>query len=235
MNESETEKLLFWFTNLEDRFLEIIKYIPTDRNLQVDYPILASIIVEAGSLIDTVFHKEYPLQCKPKKTKLNIELFANYYEKQLNLSSIKTIPFLYPPRYLMPFNDWSDNQSNKYKSVIWWQNYNALKHDRIQQSNKATLETALLILSAFQQLISQLNSFLPTLIRYNMFSSSPGHDIKHILKAIKDQNTYDTVIIESKIFATTLGYHKFPDDISKYYPYFDGYSSRLINFLGHKF
>ena len=59
MDEEKTEQVLSWFLELESRFLEFTKHLPyNDSSKDVPMPLLAGIIIESSSLIDTIFRNE---------------------------------------------------------------------------------------------------------------------------------------------------------------------------------
>ena len=128
MNGNQTELVLEWFTELEQqlhRFLRTVNY--NDQNRDSVFPILANIIVDAGSILDTVFREEYSADT-PQKSALTIKQFLPHYESRLSLSKGRVLIYQFPPQYLEPFAAWSTNCQH---NLTWWNAHNELKHNRI--------------------------------------------------------------------------------------------------------
>jgi hypothetical protein len=106
MKESHCELVLRWYTDLEERLMGIFTTVPySEENKNVVLPKIASIIVEAGSLIDTVFREEIE-QCK-NKGNATMKEYCKYYEENYKLSKLKTLIYQFPPRYIVPFENWA--------------------------------------------------------------------------------------------------------------------------------
>lgn len=233
MNAHASEVVIQWYIDLEERLLNFIKFIPyNDQNKKVELPLLASIVVEAGSLIDTIFREEFDKTTK-NKDQLNISDFAKYYEKEFSFSKKKSILYVYPPSYLNPFTNWINISTGKYQSLRWWKSYNELKHNRIQNSELSTLETALNAVCGFHQVISQLPVFADSLLRHDMVAYG-SWAIEGVSDMLKDKDSKYTLLIESKLFATPKGPYPLPDKIEDIQPVRYGQSIRLARFLGRE-
>lgn len=229
VTEQNAELIVGWYKDLEERLISVIEVVPYNHdNMSVVLPKLASIVVEAGSLVDTVLREEFI--GKKKKNDLSIIDFAPHYEGQYSFSEIKTLIYRYPPRYIQPFSGWVNASTNKYDELIWWKNYNRLKHNRIQEANLATLDTAMKSLCALHQVISQIDSFFKNLYRHNMVSMTVTVDYI-LFKRTQSEKLEDTILIESELFATPYGAHSFPDDPQKIEPIALGHSKKLRRFL----
>lgn len=224
MEKENANNIIDLFIDLEYRLLRFTKTIPFKGiNKDVTLPLLSSIIVECGSLIDTIFREEYP-SCTNKKD-LDITNFAQNYRK---LESINTLLLIYPPRIISPYMGWID-KNGKYCARDWWQNYNSLKHGRIQNWHLATLSTAINIMAALHQVISQ-PSFIESLVLNNMVSYD--NDLTYILEHIKKNTVEFTILIESELFATPFGKRSFPSHPNEIQPINFSMSKKLIHFLG---
>jgi hypothetical protein len=233
MDARASELVIQWYIDLEERLLNFIKHIPyTDKNRKVALPLLAGIVVEAGSLIDTIFREEYGGSSK-NRDQLNISDFAEYYEKEFSFSNKKSILYVFPPSYLNPFMSWTDSSSGKYEHIEWWKSYNRLKHSRIQHSELSTLETALNAMCGFHQVISQLPVFANSLLRHDMVSYG-GWAIESVADILKDRNSKYTLLIESELFAIPKGPTLFPDKISDIQPLKYGQGKKLSRFMGRE-
>lgn len=229
MTDQEAEQVLIWYNDLENHFADFTDKIPLSKgNRRVYLPLLAPLIVEAGSLIDTVLKEEYVKPPKPKKD-LGISDYAFHYEANFHFSKVRSLLYHYPPTLLNPFKGWTDRKTGKFKKLKWWADYNKIKHHRIEQYNLANLDTTINILCALQQVISLLPTFTRALWRNNLLTS---HSHLHMIgQNIEDTQAKDFALIETKLFATPTGYEKFPAKIDDISP-FDHRSERLAKFLG---
>lgn len=86
MNETQAELVLDWYGDLESRFVDLLSTVPhTEKTKTTFLPAISSIVLEAASLLDTVFRTEY-LGPVPSK-KQDITAFANYYESKYGLAN----------------------------------------------------------------------------------------------------------------------------------------------------
>ena len=137
---------LFWnqYLDIESEMLECLKYIELSEEHYTVYSAkFVSIILECGAEIDNVFRNICNIDMG---TRSNI---STYYDKviaqfpnlQHSIAIIKSTPLSF-----QPFKTWSQSQPSK--SIPWWENYNSVKHDRVNNFKLASFENALTILSA---------------------------------------------------------------------------------------
>jgi len=237
MNEDSAELIVLWFEELEFRLSEILKTtLYTDQNKDLFLPSLANIIVDTCSLIDTIFREEY--RGTTSREVVNIQDNCLYFEPILKLSRIKTVYLQYPLTYIIPFENWYDDATNEYKPVTWWQSHNDIKHDRIREFQKATLNNAVLSVAALHQVISQLETFKHALLRHEYLYTGQysldgalhyGYDASE--KLIK-------FLIETELFATPVGAggtKVFPDEVTKINPLSYGQGKKLWKYVGREF
>ena len=229
MTDESAEQVIIWYRDLENRLLGHLGTVPLSKENRETYlPLLAPLVVEAGSLIDTVFREEY--QNPPKdKHKLKIGDYAPNFEATLRLSNVKSLVFQYPPMLLTPFKGWTSKKSGEFAKLSWWSDYNKIKHSRTGEYKLATLNTTVTILCALQQVISTLPTFTRTLWRHNLLASQ-GHTHR-VGQNIEDSNIRGWALVETQLFATPIGYYKFPEKIKEISPFEYG-SERLAQFLG---
>lgn len=232
MHSKGSELIIHWYIDLENRLRQFLKIVPYDhQNKNVVLPLLSSIIVEAGSLIDTIFREEFK---KTKKKKLTISDFAPHYENILNLSQKKTIFYNFPLSYIQPFLNWCDKKKKNYVTLDWWTNYNQLKHNRIEKHSLSTLDTAIKSLCALHQTISQLPTFFEALVRNNMICFGRLNK-EFARKAIFQDPPTETLLVESFLFATTLGRIELPEEPENIELSYLQSSEKLRRFLGRDF
>ena len=232
MTIDNSEIILKWYIDLEERFVSLTKSIPINpKNIKVELPLLASIIVEGGSLIDTIFREE----CNngKRKDRNNIGAYCKYFEPQIHLMNALSVPLVFPPQYLNPFKGWYVKSRNDYKARKWWQNYNFIKHSRIENSHFSTMETAFLTLCGLHQVMTKIDIFIDSLLR-NGFVSYDGLNLDYLLNKIRNKEYYGRILIETKLFATPFGIHNFPKDINHIRPIDWGSSRKFSEFLGRE-
>src|SRR5262249_9194639 len=146
---------------------------------------------------------------KIARSDCKITHLAQLHSKPLDLPNTRTILLISPPRYVQPFLSWeSVVTSGKYSPLSWWQDYNALKHDRLLNLDKGTLATALIALCALHQVISRRTDLAPILIRHRWFSTGQ-YPVDYVLNKATQNSLSETHIVQTKLFATPLGARQF--------------------------
>ena len=149
MKQTEANLVIEWFIDLENRLKDFLRTVPINWNHKAVLPLLSGIITEAGGLVDSILRKEYDLSgSKAKRHNLRINNFRDHYEKRYSLSSSKTVIYQHPPVLLCPFREWSLPPTMK-MHLEWWDAYNKIKHERIENYSKCTLSNAVLSMCAF--------------------------------------------------------------------------------------
>lgn len=221
MDADGAELVVKWYLELEKRLCSVLDNVYKDSpSSSVFFPQLTNVIVDAGSLVDTIFRSEFDLtkgQSKKPKTreKLNIDDFAPYYEQKLQLSGLKSLVYQYPLSYINPYFGWVDS-AGKRVTPEWWDNYNAIKHDRIQSSHLSTCGTAISTLGALFQVMARLDIFFDSLLRHDLVDLngiSIDGPLSHLLEAIETEKILHTLLFETQLFGVAFGCFKFPDKI----------------------
>jgi len=236
MDQSAAEMIVQWYEELESRLKEVLRGIPYDKKSKsIFLPPLSNLIVDACSLLDTIFREEYQ-SATGMRRQLTIVDFAKEYETRLGLSEKRTALLLFPLGYVHPFGGWFDLATGSYRGLPWWRAYNELKHNRITHFSHSTLEMAVTTLGALHQVISQMPVFVDTLVRHEMLhTGSWGFD--YAIASIKGEQANDsvTVLVETALFATPNGKLDFPPDPEKINPHFHGRGDRLWRYLGRQY
>ena len=126
------EQVEFIFDNyklIENKLVIFLETIPFSKeNEKVWSPELVSLFVETGNLLDSLSRN-----LLGGSERLNIVDFENDLFKINSLLSINIIIYTYPLRVLTPFENYRTNEDG------WWHIYNKLKHNRIDNYEKANL------------------------------------------------------------------------------------------------
>jgi hypothetical protein len=174
-----------------------------------------------------------------KRDKLDIRDYAELYARRLNLPATKSLMFVSPPQYMIPFEKWAPlTTGGEYEALPWWQVYNHLKHSRIEHIKKATLANAVNSLCGLHQVIVKLPELVRATARHGWFPTQGVHatrfyltDIGADLKNISQGQGHQTFLVESKLFIVPLGPKPFPEDIADLDPTYYYCSPRLSSFL----
>lgn len=214
MDQKDAELVLDWYLDLECRFTGLLGTIPYGPESEtIILPSISSVVLEACSLIDTVFRTEF--RGHKKKTRdLKMPDYAVFYENAYAFSERRTVHLRYPIEYVVPFDGWIANK--KYKGTEWWKAYNELKHDRIANYSKSTMKTALHSLCALHQIVAVLPSFINCLLRRNLMLIGNWNPlfVKDVLNGETSNADYGVkAAFETDLFCSPTRVDNFPSDI----------------------
>ena len=213
MNDSDGNHILEWFIELEERLVGLMQYVPYDSETEdVPLPRASGIILEAGSLVDTVFRET--MVSDKDRGELSMRDFRPYFEEKLNLSNLRSVLFQWPPRYVTPFAAWTASADETSQRLEWWDAYTDMKHSRVGSLPYATLGNAVETLCALHQVMSQSSFFWQPLLRKDMLTSF-NLRIANFVNDLQMGSCTHTVTVESGLFCTTLGARRFPEKISE--------------------
>ena len=187
-------------------------------------------MLDASSLVDTIFREHY--SGAKDRSRLNIADYCLDYESRLGLSRHRSLLYQTPPVYIETFKGWYDPDTDSYVTVPWWQDYNALKHDRIKEYRRATLSNAIHSLGALHQVISLMEVFKSALLRRDLISFGDWGKKYAFETAYSSDNDEVTILVETELFATPVGARTFPDDMSQLEPYWFSSGKKLWRFFG---
>ena len=235
MDEATASNIIRWYEGLEEEVVEFLRYVPPqNQNMNVWSPRLATVIVEACGLIDSLFRYISPAKVtihgkKKKRDKLNILDYAELHSSNLQLPAQKIILLISPPSYRNPFGIWSKQGSRSFKTPSWWTINNDLKHQRIDNFCKATMDMAIDALAGALLIISKVPELLPATLRHGWLDLG-GLNPEHLLETLQKGREGRT--LETSLFALWLGYWELPKDIKDFSPLRYHGSKRLLSFFG---
>jgi hypothetical protein len=172
MDEATALNIIRWYEGLEEEVVDFLRYVPPqNQNMNVWSPRLATVIVEACGLIGSLFRYISPAEVtihgkKKKRDKLKILDYAELYSAKLQLPARKIILLISPSSYRNPFSIWSKQVSKSSTTPSWWTTNNDLKHQRIDNFCKATMNTAIDALAGALLIISKVPELLPAVLRH---------------------------------------------------------------------
>ncbi len=230
MEEYSAELIIKWYLELEKKLLDIFNIIPfSNENQNIKLPIFSSIIIESGSLIDTIFRELIPAN---NKKNIGLKDFGNYFEDNYKFSRVRSLYYLYPPGLLSPFKKWEIKSSESIPD--FWTAYTELKHNRIIKHDEfATLKNTLETVCALHQVIAKLPIFFKALLRNDMLITGQFNPEYVIHELLRNNGKFDKgiVVVETKLFVTPLCYLEFPEKIEDIRYQFFNASKKLKKFL----
>jgi len=201
-------ELYEWYQNLENRISQVFEIVPFSGSKEISKfstPRLVPILVEAASIIDSIFRNLFPDKTlRPNKKTItrkgaNIFDFYRELENQLELAKTSSLVLTSPPIILRPFKDWNDTAPNK---MSWWIAYNRLKHDRFKWGKEANLLYTLNAICGLQQLMTKVPIILKYALRFNWINLD-GHNPTFVKREIEAPNKAE-ILVTTKYFCTSL-------------------------------
>ena len=174
MAAADADTAIESFFDLERRFEAFVRVVPiAPEHNRVHSPILASILLDACSVLETVLKSAMD---HPRYNAINniASIRARRYSNAppfLNIGNLRTVfrpdmfyakPVWYLPRgeSSFPWYVWRNPQGQP----RWWNAYNAVKHSRFQNASQATLLTTLHALKALFLALVQALEFRERLV-----------------------------------------------------------------------
>ena len=147
-DKSKIEFVVSNFQGLENQLLECLNYIPfIEKNKDTISPKFIPIILESCSLIESIF------KISVEEANMNFKKYSKKIDDLLQLSETISIFLVTPIQFIMPYRNWTNQIPS------WWDTYNKLKHNRINNYDLATYVTVINSLVALHQLISKNRLF----------------------------------------------------------------------------
>lgn len=181
MDETAADNTIRWYEDLEAQLIEVLRFIPPQEpNLSTWSPKLATIMVEACNLLESVLYHITPETVKVNGTSkdrnhLGLRDYAALYAGQLRLSERHVAVFQAPFHWRRPFGSWGDPS---FLPPDWWKIHNRSKHRRLDHYPEFTLNSALdalagamaVIVSA--PIVQAATPLLDAMIRHQWFGPS---------------------------------------------------------------
>lgn len=169
------------FLELEQRFDDFVRAVPiAPEHNRVHSPLLASILLDACSLIETVLKSSMD-NARHNGVNNIVDLRGRRYSQTqpyLNIGNLKTVfrpdmfytkPVWYLPRGESSFPWYQLRTQNAHPR--WWGEYNSVKHSRFENNHKATLLTTLHALKGLFLILVQSLEFRERLVERSIIRS----------------------------------------------------------------
>ena len=197
------------YTTVEDDFIKYLDYVPcTHEHRGVWSPKLANLLLNIGSLIDSIFRSylESPTlnsannidEIRNDQRKQKINGFQKVYDAVHSFSN-RDVYLLSTGEKFIPWSNWQRPDT----PPSWWTAYNKVKHDRFRNRTKATLENTLNALSGLLLICVLLKEFRPYLVDIGIIKGTGLYEVlvKHLLEQNEPINEEaHPIIAKSKLF-----------------------------------
>jgi hypothetical protein len=233
MDAQTATTVLRWYEELEEQLGTFMKRIPPHgKNLQVWSPALATILVEACNLIESVFYHITPdpvivNKSKKKRDKLYLRDYATLYSNHLRLPERKVVIFQEPLDWCTPFAQWSD--ATTFPSPAWWNVHNKSKHSRLDHFEDFTLKRArdalagALVVIATAPLVDSAKDLVAVMIKQGWIHIDIHGGEKEMLDHFYNNHNIKgaCLIPETSLFAAILSVTPLPQELGglKHYLY----------------
>jgi len=240
MDEVTAESAVLWCESIEEQLVSFIKKIPPiGANMNTWSPVLASIIVDACGLMDSIFRYFAPQSYVTKKgiskdrDRLSLHDFADMYCSEFGLHEQKIILLTTPPVYKAPFSDWLKMmQGGDFATPNWWGTYNNFKHSRLEYLQEAKLETAICALAGLILTITSFKKeFAHAMIRRGWIDIK-GWVPDVAIEMLKNERNPEEFVVETTLFVVVLGKMKLPEKVEDIAPALHGGSKKLAVHIG---
>lgn len=208
LTESSVHQVYEWYRDIERRLSEVVQVLPFVEGAQlkgIRSPRLASILLEAASLVDAILRYQLPERFTGAKGKMtrkedaNIADYRKELEPVLGLSRSQSLLLLGLPSLLSPFAPWSDSEDYK---LHWWRAYNGLKHDRLSGSGGVTLADCLEAACALNQVMMNVPIIRGFVFRFG-WAQLAGHNPQMAINVL-GKSADQSYVAYTDFFATFL-------------------------------
>ena len=195
-NKEKIDFAISSFCVLERQLLECMEYLPfIDANKQSISPKFIPIIMDACSLIDSIF---FEMTDNTEKKRMSLKKYSELNEISLKLDNNATLFLTSPIKLLQPFKGWTK------EPPIWWNAYNNLKHNRLNNYNYANFTNAVLSLAGLHQLMARNNNFFGGFLKCGWIDTNEVETIENLAFSVH-MDSRANIVVESKLFASSGG------------------------------
>lgn len=182
------------YTSLEAQLVDCMEYIPyIQRNMDTVSPKFIPILIESCSLIDSIFR-----HMSDGKKHYNLKEYSSMHEERLELEEASSLLLVSPMRILQPFKSWTKTPPE------WWQAYNKVKHDRINNYHVATYNYTVLALVGLHQVIARSWMFIENLIKAGWFNMEDEEGFMDLISSRCSCSGPPDLPVETKLIVSPI-------------------------------
>ncbi len=205
-----TNSVMNSYISTENTLAEVLRIVPYCKEHEnFRSPALIPVILDSCSQLGSLWQyqaKQSP--CVEKNKELTITDYFTYFGK--NVSPKWVIFWAERPQLLYPYGKWANANKyalNDYKKLDWWDAYTKLKHDRLLNRHKATLQYAVQSLAGLFLAILTCEPCCDGVVQEDWVSANHPN-----LQACLNDNSPSAYlhycVAESKLFAHPVGWDK---------------------------
>lgn len=216
------------FMSLEIQLRDCLEYIPfVAENLGVVSPKFIPIIMDSCSLIDSIFFN----LVNNESRKYNFKDYARLFESWIDLEESISLFLINPILPINPFKHWTRNPPD------WWQANNKLKHNRLGNYQDATINNAVMAMTALHQVMARIKDFTLPLLKAGWIDTSSIETVENISSVEHLGNLHAlpaAAVIETQLFVSSSSGNIVTIIDDRYFEFdysASGVSNRLSNLL----
>lgn len=196
------------YITIEETLTFLLKYIPYLKENKIVYsPKFIPLIIDTCGLIESIFLDILDLKHTTRKTFLN---YSKLIQNEINIENTISILLDTPFGFLMPFKNWTRCIPS------WWNVYNKLKHDRVNNFHKATLEVTVNSICGLHQIIAK-NPLLTIYLAALGYLNQESDEFINLLENSSFSSLNNPVALTTSLpFETRLFVSPGDDDIVSY-------------------
>ncbi|HEY7491333.1 MAG TPA: hypothetical protein VIH59_09530 [Candidatus Tectomicrobia bacterium] len=233
MDATTAANVIRWYRSLEEQLQNVLNVVPPlEPNLRQAWsPMLATVIVEACNLVESILyditpdHVQAPWRKgrKPWRSRncLTLKDYACLYCQQLHLTECKVVFFHEPLSWQRPFEQWSGQQA-PFPAPDWWAVHNKSKHRRLSHFAEFTLEKAIAALAGAMVVITSAptvpvaRELFWAMIQHEWINPANDFPASTIEEFYGGQGASDQYLcVETSLFAVLFGRPSLPEDINR--------------------
>jgi hypothetical protein len=246
--DAQAGEVLRWYEGLEAQVIDFIRVVPPHGdNLGAWSPMIATILVEACCLIESIWYqfKDDAAKVQGPNTpgaRPTLGPYAALYAPLLRLPERTAILRTDTSGFRTPFALWSDLVGGapfdgKRHVPEWWALYNDSKHHRIEVFPKFTLTRAIDALAGALVVIATVPAFTPALVLHEWLplDGRPQSMMQDYQQTLQGQHVTPEewpFMVRTRLFALLIGHGTLSTDINDFRPFFHRGDPRLSRFFG---
>lgn len=200
-------RINYWrmFLVLEKELVEALDYVELNTNNYATTSIMFSkLLLSIGAEIDNVFR-----ECSGLTGRSNIGDYYKFIIKRYPQIVNQHVKVKDTAIVLKPYDGW--NESKPAQSLLFWEKYNELKHDRVLNAQNASLETVLNALAGlFVMELYRFDDIYKT--HGDTFTNIPNDEFKSklfVLNAWDKKMRFSKVKLDYSLYDEESGIHDF--------------------------
>jgi len=205
MNPQDVEFIFQSYITFEKKLIDIFRVVPFSKENEAAWsPELVNLFLDASSLIDSVSRSVLGGSDKLKIDDFEKKLFGG-----LELLQSRVVVYIYPLQLITPYQNYRDPNG-------WWTIYNSLKHNRIQNYNKANMGNTLKALAALFLLLvrNKEEEYSKALFRFDWIDTGIVPEFFHEERSGEPWSIW----YDSELFGTHEIAKNIPEDLDKINP-----------------